>query len=74
MTGETKQRLRAKETMLGIDRKTLSTQNANLLEALLRYFELVKPSAFGDSPSIVPSTRPPDQPQVNQPPNVVEVE
>ena len=62
-------RLNAAKSVLGIDRKTSSTQNADLLEALLRYFELVKPSAFGDSPSIASSTRPPDQPQVHPPPN-----
>ena len=38
-------RLNHAKSLLGIDRKTSSTQNADLLEALLSYFELVKPSA-----------------------------
>ena len=40
-------RLNHAKSLLGIDRKTSSTQNADLLEALLTYFELVKPSAVG---------------------------
>ena len=38
-------RLNHAKSLLGIDRKTSSTQNADLLEALLSYLELVKPSA-----------------------------
>ena len=42
-------------------------------EALLRYFELVKPSAFGDSPSKALFKKPPDQPGVHPPMNSVEI-
>lgn len=42
-------RLNHVKSLLGIDRKTSSTQNADLLEALLSYFELVKPSAATQS-------------------------
>ena len=43
-------------------------------EALLRYFELVKPSAFGDSPSKALFKKPPDQPGVHPPMNSVQIE
>ncbi|XP_068711084.1 uncharacterized protein [Montipora foliosa] len=42
-------RLNHAKSLLGIDRKTSSTQNADLLETLLSYFELVKPSAATQS-------------------------
>ena len=43
-------------SLLGIDRKTSSTQNANLLEQLLNCFELVMPSAVNLGPSPATST------------------
>ena len=49
------QRLRSRlehaKSLLGIDRKTSSTQNADLLERLLNCFELVMPSAVNIGPS-----------------------
>ena len=38
-------RLNNAKSLLGIDRKTSSTQNADLLETLLSYFEIMKPSS-----------------------------
>ena len=48
-------RLDLAKSLLGIDCKTLSMQNANLLERLLNCFELVIPSAVGVGPSSAPS-------------------
>ena len=39
--------------LLGIDRKTSSTQNADLLEALLSYFELMKASLASASNTVL---------------------
>ena len=39
--------------LLGIDRKTSSTQNADLLEALLSYFELMKASLASTSNTVL---------------------
>jgi len=44
------------KSLLGIDRKTSSTQNADLLERLLNCFELVIPSAVNLGPSPAAST------------------
>ena len=44
-------RLDHAKSLLGIDRKTSSTQNADLLERLLNCFELVMPSAVNVGPS-----------------------
>ena len=49
-------RLDHAKSLLGIDRKTSSTQNADLLERLLNCFELVMPSAFNLGPSPTAST------------------
>lgn len=54
--------------------KTSSTQNADPLEVFLPYFELVKPSAFGNFRSTVTSKRTPSQPKVNPLPYLVEFE
>jgi len=42
--------------VLGIDRKTSSSQNADLLEQLLNYFELVKSSVISSGSSPAAST------------------
>ena len=44
-------RLEHAKSLLGIDRKTSSTQNADFLERLLNCFELVMPSAVNVGPS-----------------------
>ena len=49
-------RLDHAKSLLGIDRKTSSTQNADLLERLLNCFELVMPSAVNLGPSPAAST------------------
>lgn len=49
-------RLDHAKSLLGIDRKTSSTQNADLLERLLNCFELVMPSAVNLRPSPTAST------------------
>ena len=48
-------RLEHAKSLLGIDRKTSSTQNADLLERLLNCFELVMPSAVNIGPSLASS-------------------
>ena len=50
-------RLDHAKSLLGINRTTSSTQNADLLEQLLHYFELVRPSAVPASRSSVPASR-----------------
>ena len=49
-------RLDHAKSLLGIDRRTSSTQNADLLEQLLNCFELVMPSAVNLGPSPAAST------------------
>ena len=49
-------RLEHAKSLLGIDRKTSSTQNADLLERLLNCFELLMPSAVNIGPSSASST------------------
>ena len=49
-------RLDNAKSLLGIDRKTSSMQNADLLERLLNCFELVMPSAVNLGPSPATST------------------
>ena len=49
-------RLDNAKSLLGIDRQTSSTQNADLLEQLLNCFELVMPSAVNLGPSPATST------------------
>ena len=44
-----KQRINNAKPALGIDRKTSTTQNANLMETLLSYFEMINPSAVASS-------------------------
>ena len=46
-------RLNNAKALLGIDRKTSSTQNADLLEALLSYFELMKGSVASSSNTVL---------------------
>ncbi|XP_068738170.1 uncharacterized protein [Montipora capricornis] len=46
-------RLNNAKALLGIDRKTSSTQNADLLEALLSYFELMKASVASSSNTVL---------------------
>ena len=58
-------RLDNPKSLLGIDRKTSSTQNADLLERLLNYFELVMPSAVNLGPS--PATSTSSMPHLVQP-------
>jgi len=49
-------RLDDAKSLLGIDRKTSSMQNADLLERLLNCFQLVMPSAVNLGPSLAAST------------------
>ena len=49
-------RVERAKSLLGITRKTSSTQNADLLEALLGYFELLRPSATSAGSSLVANT------------------
>ena len=49
-------RVERAKSLLGITRKTSSTQNADLLEALLGYFELLRPSATSAGSSSVANT------------------
>jgi len=49
-------RLDHAKLVLGIDRKTSSSQNADLLEQLLNYFELVKSSVVSSGSSPAAST------------------
>lgn len=49
-------RVERAKSLLGITRRTSSTQNADLLEALLDYFELLKPSAISAGSSSVATT------------------
>ncbi|XP_068682738.1 uncharacterized protein [Montipora foliosa] len=46
-----KQRINNAKSALGIDRSTSSTQNADLMERLLSYFEMIRPSAVESSSS-----------------------
>ena len=46
-----KQRINNAKSALGIDRKTSTTQNADLMERLLSYFEMICPSAVESSSS-----------------------
>lgn len=46
-----KQRINNAKSALGIDRKTSTTQNADLMERLLLYFEMIHPSAVESSSS-----------------------
>lgn len=46
-----KQRINNAKSALGIDRSTSSTQNADLMERLLSYFEMIRPSAVERSSS-----------------------
>ena len=59
-------RLDHAKSLFGIDRKTNSTQNADLLERLLNCFELVMPSAVNVGPSPAASTS--STPHEMQPP------
>ena len=46
-----KQRINNAKSALGIDRKNSTTQNADLMETLLSYFEMIHPSAVASSSS-----------------------
>ena len=46
-----KQRINNAKSALGIERKTSTTQNADLMERLLSYFEMIRPSAVESSSS-----------------------
>ena len=51
-----KQRINNAKSALGIDRKTSTTQNADLMERLLSCFELIHPSAVESSSSSIVKT------------------
>ena len=51
-----KQRINNAKLALGIDRKTSTMQNADLMERLLSYFEMICPSAVESSSSSITKT------------------
>ena len=67
-------RLNNAKCLLGIDRSTSSTQNADLLEALLSYFEIMKPSAVSarSSSSVASAESGPTTEPVQPPPSSIE--
>ena len=65
-------RLNNAKSLLGIDRKISSTQNADLLETLLSYFEIMKPSTVvARSFSVASAESGPSEP-IQPPPSSIE--